>query len=61
MTDEREDAEKSLEAQGAKPADHATFEEPTGSDAVIAREKETITDGGVAKPDEDTNEADAKP
>ena len=47
--------------QGAKPADHATFEEPTGSDAVIAREKETITDGGVAKPDEDTNEAEAKP
>ena len=48
MNDERDEAEKSLDVLGTAPGGHATFEEPTGADAVIAREPATITDGGIA-------------
>ncbi|RYG41796.1 hypothetical protein EON79_20130 [bacterium] len=53
MTDDRDDAEKSREAMGVKPTEHATFEEPTGADVVAAEPKETITDGGLLPPEED--------
>lgn len=57
MNDERDEAEKSLDVLGTPPGGHATFEEPTGADAVVAREPATITDGGVATPAEDSAEA----
>ena len=56
MNDERDEAEKSLDVLGTAPGGHATFEEPTGADAVVAREPATITDGGVVPPDDDPDQ-----
>ena len=60
MPDEREDAEKSLEVQGVKPTDHATVEDPTGSDAVASNPGATLEDGGLATPKKAPEQFDAE-
>ncbi len=51
MPDERDESEQSRELLGTPPPSGATFEEPTGADAVVARDEATITDGGIEKPE----------
>lgn len=59
MPDERDDTEKAREHMGVKPAQGATVEDATGSDAVVAKPTGTITESGLVTPGENPDQFDA--